>query len=337
MYSTVVRKVREYEGGTMPQVETVRGTIDTAALGPTLMHEHVFVLTADVQANLPQPFDEDVRVAEAADKLRALADLGVRTIVDPTVIGLGRNIARIKQVNERVDINIVVATGVYTYDEVPFYYRFRFPRDGGLDPMVELFVHDITEGIVDTGVKAAFLKCAVDEPGLTSGVERVLRAVATAHRMTGAPITVHTHPGTRRGLDVARVLAEEGADPSRVVLGHSGDSDDLAYLQELAEMGYLLGMDRFGIDVATSAEQRASTVVELCKRGLSKSMVLSHDAACVIDWMDEVGRPMFLPNWHYLHLHQEVLPALRAAGVTEEQIDDMLVGNPRRYFERAAA
>jgi phosphotriesterase-related protein len=317
----------------MAQVETVRGPTDTAALGQTLMHEHVFVLTADVQANLPRLFDEDARVAEAAEKLKALADLGVRTIVDPTVIGLGRNIERIKRVNELVDINIVVATGIYTYDEVPFYFRYRFAREGVPDPMVELFVHDITEGIVDTGVRAAFLKCAVDEPGLTPGVERVLRAVAAAHRQTGAPITVHTHPGTRRGLDVARVLAEEEVDPARVVLGHSGDSDDFDYLQGLAESGYLLGMDRFGIDAAVSAEQRATTVVEMCRRGWSKSMVLSHDAACVMDWMDDSGRAMFLPNWHYLHIHQDVLPVLRSAGVTDEQIDDMLVGNPQRYFE----
>lgn len=321
----------------MAQVETVRGPIDTAELGPTLMHEHVFVLTADVQANLPQPFDEEGRVNEAAGKLRELTELGVRTIVDPTVIGLGRDVARIKRVNEQVDINIVVATGIYTYDEVPFYFRFRLPREGGPDPMVELFVHDITEGIVDTGVKAAFLKCAVDEHGLTPGVERVLRAVAAAHRQTGAPITVHTHPGSRRGLDVARVLSEEEVDPSRVVLGHSGDSDDPEYLQELAEKGYLLGMDRFGIDAGTTPEQRTRVVVELCRRGFSKSMVLSHDAACVIDWLDETGRAMFLPNWHYLHIHRDVLPALREAGVTEEQIDDMLVGNPKRYFHGAAA
>jgi len=201
--------------------------------------------------------------------------------------------------------------------------------------MVDLFVHDLTVGIGHTGVKAAFLKCAVDEPGLTPGVERILRAVAVAHRITGAPITVHTHPETRRGLDVARVLAEEGADPHRVVLGHSGDTPDLDHLQELAELGYLLGMDRFGIDVQISAEQRAQTVIELCRRGYSKSMVLSHDAACQIDWLDEAVRPLVLPNWHYAHIHQDVIPALKEAGVTEEQLDDMLVGNPRRYFEAA--
>jgi phosphotriesterase-related protein len=317
----------------MSQLETVRGPIDTADMGTTLMHEHVFVLTADVQANMPDIWDEEVRVADAVAKLQQMADQGVRTIVDPTVIGLGRNISRIQRVNERVDINIVVATGIYTYDSVPFYFRTRLPRDGVTDPMVDLFVHDITEGIVKTGVKAGILKCAVDEHGLTPDVERILRAVATAHRLTGTPITVHTHPETKRGTDVARVLKEEGADPRRVVLGHSGDTQDADHLQELAEMGFLLGMDRFGLDYAISAEQRAQVVIELCRRGLSKSMVLSHDAACHIDWVDDAVRPMFLPNWHYTHIHQHVLPALREGGVTEEQIDDMLVGNPRRYFE----
>ena len=74
----------------MAQVETVKGPVDTAGLGTTLMHEHVFVLTTDVQANLPDPWDEDGHVADAVGKLQVMADLGVRTIVDPTVIGLGQ-------------------------------------------------------------------------------------------------------------------------------------------------------------------------------------------------------------------------------------------------------
>jgi phosphotriesterase-related protein len=316
-------------------VETVRGPIEVAELGTTLMHEHVFVLTADVQANLPEPFDADAHVADAVVKLQELVDLGVRTIVDPTVIGLGRNIPLIKRVNAQVDINIVVATGIYTYDSVPFYFRTRFAREGQPDPMVDLFVHDITEGIAKTGVKAGLLKCAVDELGLTPGVERILLAVAATHRATGTPITVHTHPGTRRGLEVARLLLDQGVDPHRVVLGHSGDADDADHLQELAEMGFLLGMDRFGLDFAITADQRAGMVIELCRRGLAKNMVLSHDAACHIDWVEDAVRPLFMPNWNYTHIHRNVLPALREGGVTDEQIDDMLVGNPRRYFEAA--
>src|ERR1700760_1149631 len=101
----------------MASVQTVRGPIDTADLGTTYMHEHVFVLTPDVQQNYPDEWgDEESRVDDAVAKLSALAASGVRTIVDPTVIGLGRYIPRIQRVAEQVpDLNIVVATGCYTY------------------------------------------------------------------------------------------------------------------------------------------------------------------------------------------------------------------------------
>jgi phosphotriesterase-related protein len=324
----------------MPTVETVRGPVGTADLGRTYMHEHIFVLSADVQQNYPDEWgDEAARLDDAVAKLTALAASGVGTIVDPTVIGLGRYIPRIQQVAERVpDLNIVVATGCYTYQDVPFFFHHRTPAVRTLlgkeepEPMVPLFVGDITGGIAGTGVKAGMLKCAIDEPGLTPGVERVMRAVARTHLATGCPITVHTHPGSRQGLVVQRVMGEEGVDPGRVVLGHSGDSTDVDHLSALADAGFWLGMDRFGIHLETTFEQRADTVVELCRRGCAARMVLAHDAACYIDWVDPDALP-FMPQWHYLHIEQDVLPYLRAQGVTEEQITTMLVDNPRRIFE----
>lgn len=318
----------------MTDVPTATGFVDSAALGRTLMHEHVFVLTPDVQANHDE-WDEDDAIATAVAKLTELAAAGYDTIVDPTVIGLGRYVPRIVRVAQQVDVTIIVATGVYTYNTVPFYFQHRGP---GLlpdlpDPMIDMFVRDLTIGIPGTGgVRAGFLKCAIDHFGMTADVERILRAVARAHRTTGAPITVHTHPASKSGLDVHKVLSAEGVDPSRVVLGHSGDSDDIDHLVELADLGYLLGMDRFGVDTIAPVEQRVATVAELARRGYADRMVLSQDAACYFDWLD----PAFagaLPNWHYLHIENDVLPALRAQDVTDEQIDQMLIGNPRRYFE----
>jgi phosphotriesterase-related protein len=323
----------------MTTVATVGGSVEAADLGRTLMHEHIFVLTPDVQQNAPEEWgDEEVRIADAVDTLNELSRSGVRTIVDPTVIGLGRYIPRIQRVAAQVpDLNIVVATGCYTYHDVPFFFHYRTPAVGKLlgraepEPMVELFVRDITEGITDTGVRAGMLKCAIDEAGLAPGVERIMRAVARTHLITGCPITVHTHPGTKRGLDVRAVMADEGVDPGAVVLGHSGDSTDIDHLTELAEAGFWLGMDRFGLNLETTFEARADTVVELCRRGFTDRMVLSHDASCYMDCVDPEA-VAFLPQWHYLHIEQEVLPYLRDHGVTEEEITTMLVDNPRRIL-----
>jgi phosphotriesterase-related protein len=327
----------------VPQVQTVKGPVDTAELGQTLMHEHIFVLTADVQQNYPEEWgSEDERVFDAVRKLTELAATGVRTIVDPTVIGLGRYIPRIQRIAQQVDLNIVVATGCYTYDDVPFFFHHRGPALNEAlgtevpDPMVDMFVSDLEVGIAGTGVKAAFLKCAIDAQGLTAGVERVMRAVAKAHRRTGAPITVHTHPGRHTGLEVQRVFADEGVDPRRVVLGHSGDSTDADHLSQLAEAGFVLGMDRFGINLATTFEARADIVVEMCRRGFAGQMVLSQDASCYIDWLDP-GVTSMMTQWRYTHIHEDVLPYLRDKGVTDEQIETMLVANPRRYFEDVGA
>jgi phosphotriesterase-related protein len=323
----------------LPQVQTVRGPIETAELGPVLMHEHIFVLSADVQQNYPQEWgSEEARVAEAVAKLTELAGTGVRTIVDPTVIGLGRYIPRIQQIAAQVDLNIIVATGCYTYDDVPFFFHHRGPALNEAvgaevpDPMVDMFVGDIEQGIAGTGVRAGLLKCAIDDPGMTPGVERVMRAVAQAHRRTGVPITVHTHPASQTGLAAAKVLGDEGVDPRRVVLGHSGDTTDVDHLTELAEAGFVLGFDRFGVNLETTFEARADTLVEMCRRGHAGSIVLSQDASCYIDWIDPAVMAM-LPQWRYTHIHEEVLPYLRDHGVTEDQIETMLVTNPRRYFE----
>jgi phosphotriesterase-related protein len=314
-------------------VETVRGPVDAADLGRTLMHEHVFVLTADVQQNFPDEWgDEDARVADAVQRLGELPRHGIGTIVDVTVIGQGRNIPRIKRIADQLpDLNIVVATGIYTFDEVPMYFWRRPP-----DAMTEYFVRDITEGITGTGVKAGMLKCAVDTKGLTPGVEQVLRAVARAHRETGTPITIHTHAAGQHGPAILAVLREEGADLNRVVLGHSGDAtSDPDYLEKMASAGLTLGMDRFGIDHFAPFEARSDLVVELCRRGLAGRMVLSHDTCCYIDWFAP-GANDNLTQWHYLHVSQDVLPYLRDHGVTEDEIDAMLIRNPARILAGSA-
>jgi phosphotriesterase-related protein len=324
----------------MANVQTVRGAIDSARLGTTLMHEHVFVLDTEILENFPEDWgEEERRVADAAARMNELKSRGVDSIVDLTVIGLGRYIPRIQRIAARTELNIVVATGIYTYCDLPHYFTYRGPGTilGGPELIADMFVRDIERGIADTGVKAGILKCATDAPGLTPGVERILRATAQAHRRTGVPISTHTHAVRRVGLDQQRVFREEGVDLTRVVIGHSGDTTDLDYLRELMANGSYIGMDRFGIDTILSFEDRVSTVARLCEGGHAGQMVLSHDAACFNHWLPERQLPALLPRWHYLHIHNDVIPALRKAGVTEEQLNTMLVENPRKIFERQGA
>src|SRR5262249_12126258 len=176
-------------------------------------------------------------------KLSALREAGIHTIVDPTAPGLGRYVPRIRRVSEAAGINVVVATGVYAFLELPNFLGYR-----SAEAIAEIFVREIREGIDDTGIKAAFLKCAVERFGLVGHVPKILAAVALASTETGAPVMVHTNAAAKTGTLALEALMDGGVDPARIVIAHCGDSNDLEYLRAIAATGASLGCDRFGID-----------------------------------------------------------------------------------------
>lgn len=321
------------------QIETIRGPIDSKALGRVLVHEHVILMNMEYAVNYRPDAFEDKTVAMAAERLNALKAHGIDTIIDLTVLGLGRHIPTLAKVAARTDLNIIVSTGIYTFDEVPGPFAFYGP---GLlcnapEPMIDHFVKDIKEGIAGTTIKAGELKCAIDTPGLRPGVERVMRAVAQAHLQTGVPITVHTAPQAQTGLDVQRVMAEEGVDLRDVLIGHCGDSTDIDYLMKLADRGSILGMDRFGINFGITTADRVKTIVEMVKRGYGDQLTLSHDCTCWSDYFPTVEQyNIAMPDHHYLHISHDVIPALLDAGMSQNQIDRMFIDTPRRHFEGAA-
>jgi phosphotriesterase-related protein len=315
----------------MPTINTVSGPIDTADLGFTLMHEHIIVESPGVKENFPV-VDRKAEIETAAAKLKDAMTRGVRTLVDLTP-GDWRDIPFVKEVVARSEMQVIVATGIYW--EVPHHFRRETGRS--VDYIADLFIRDIRDGIMDTGVKAAIIKCATDEPGVTQDVERILRASAKAHRATGVPISTHTHAASEVGLAQQDVFESEGVDLSRVVIGHSGDSEDTGYLRKICDRGSYIGMDRFGIDIFLENDKRVATIVRMCELGYAEKMVLSHDASCYFGWVDPPLREKILPNWHFNHISDKVIPALMQAGVTEEQIKTMTADNPRHIFERQGA
>ena len=309
----------------MPTVQTARGPIDTSELGATLMHEHIMTRSPGVFENWPHLFDREAALATAERKMVELHARGIRSVVDLTTVDLGRDIDFIVDVARRSPVHIIVATGVWWTP--PRYFGER-----GVDAGAELFIRDITEGIGTSGVRAAIIKCATDTEGVTPAIEKILRASARAQRATGVPISTHTWAAGRMGDPQQAIFAQEGVDLSRVIIGHSGDSEDLDYLRGLMERGSMIGMDRFGLDTLLPMERRVAVIAALCAEGYAAKMVLSHDANCWTERLTEAEKQRIRPRWHFNHISDDVLPALRAAGVSEAQINQMLVENPRAIF-----
>ncbi len=318
-------------------IPTLTGPLDARQLGRTLMHEHVVVLDHELMRTFPHAYaiDREAVITAAATRLDALAADGIDSIVDMTVLGLGRDISLMVEVAARTRMQIVPATGAYVLRDLPPTLQLRGPGRtafGGPEPLVELFLHDLREGIEGSGIKAGVLKCAVDRFGMTKDCERVTRAVGQAHRETGALISTHSNASHRTGLEQHRVLAEEGVPLDRVLIGHCGDTADLDYLRQLMDAGSAIGLDRFGLDFYLPHERRLDVLVTLAGQGYADRMVLSHDASCHHVGYSHDEMAAIAPRHDLSLIPSQVVPALLERGVDEKAIEAMLVDNPRRLL-----
>jgi phosphotriesterase-related protein len=257
-----------------------------------------------------------------------------------TVPGLGRDPELVARAAEGTGLKVMFATGFYTYENLPLPFGLRGPGkvlDGDDRLLESLFETDLTVGIGDTGYRAAVLKVVTDEPGMTPDVERLANVVASVHLRTGAPICTHAHAPTRRGLDQQRVLKERGVDLGRVMIGHSNESTDLDYLTRIIDDGSYLGWDRCGLPLAVPLDTQIDTLAALAERGYANRIMLAHDKSSFMDWFSTAEVDPVLPDWRYTYIHDTVLPGLRARGVTDDQIEQMLIRNPREFFGAAGA
>jgi phosphotriesterase-related protein len=318
-------------------VNTVRGPISTENLGMTLMHEHLFTPYPELREQYP--WDEDAVVAGTVAKMKAIRERGIKTLVDMTVYGLGRNVSRVLRVAEESDLHIIVATGIYTFFELPEFFKLGQILDSPTF-IADFLTKEVEEGIGNTGIKPAILKCATDRHGVTKDVDTTLRAIAQVHRNTGLIIATHTHAKSKQGLAQQKIFREVGVDLTRVIIGHVGDSNDLDYMEELLSNGSIIGMDRFGMNNFNSLENRLASVVEMCKRGYARQMVISLDLDSYSDAVNEERLkkiPGFEESRRYTYLSDIVIPALLEEGVSQVDIDTMLIENPRRIFESVGA
>src|SRR5256885_3357084 len=256
----------------MGEVQTTAGAIDSSELGRTLIHEHFRGRDEAVAHQWPHMYDADEEWRASIEQADAVKQHGVKTIVEPTAMMLGRNVDLLKRIADETGLNIVTCTGIYTYDHLPHFFDFR-----DADAIAELFVHDIEEGIQGTGIKAAFIKCAADEPGGTENIENVHRAAARASVKTGRPIMAHSRPASNTGPRQVEIFLEEGVAPEKIQIAHTGDSDDVGYIEGLLDKGVYVGLDRYGWSLFLPIEPRNKTLLALLERGHVERMFLSQD------------------------------------------------------------
>jgi phosphotriesterase-related protein len=306
-------------------IQTVSGTIEPEELGFTLMHEHVHTASPGVREAYPHVYDRGAAMERALVQLRRARDAGVRTIVEPATIDLGRDVRFSAEAAVATGLQIVVATGLYL--RVPAYFL-----QIGIEKTVDVMMHDVEHGLEGTDIRAGMIKCAIQER-LYPSSELSLRVGARIHQRSGLPITIHTSSEHRTGNVACDIMEEEGVDPGAVVIGHAGDSVDLDYLRQMLDRGFVLGMDRFGMDSVQRTDARVEVVVRLCEEGYAPQLVVSHDCVCYNDWLSPEGMvELFGPEWNMDLVPLRVIPALRAAGVSQSDIDQMTIVTPARVL-----
>jgi len=294
-------------------IMTVTGPVAPGDLGVVLPHEHVFIdLVREYRGN-GLLNDEHLAKAEVA----ALRDAGGGTLVDLTLDEIGRDPAALRRVSEATEVRIVMGCGHY---RDPYLDRDWFDRMS-VDAIADEITRDITEGVRGTGVRAGIIgEIGADRRYISAAEERSFRAAARAHRRTG--LTISTHAARWPvGLDQLDLLAEEGVDARRVIVGHADSVPIPDYHLALAGRGCYVSFDGIGTGSRYDQDRTAGYVIELVRAGLAAQVLLSHDV-CLSDHLRGRG------GCGYGYLIEGFLPLLTAAGLEADQVWRLVTQNP---------
>ena len=309
-------------------IHTVLGDITPEELGVTLCHEHIFCGSGDMVKAFGKRFcDKERLISAAARQLReAKEKFGLCTILDGTPIDIGRDADTLVRCAKESGVNIVAATGLY-HDDRSFYTD--------MDPvrMTELFLRECREGMEDTWetdhpVLPGIIKCGTGPSGVTEGNRKSLAVLGAVQRETNLPMFAHNEHDRHTAPAQLDVLEQAGANPEKIICGHSSMTDEPEYLETLLHRGVYLGFDSLWM-----ADWQADLLCRLLERGWGKKILLSQDEAAFMSSGNRAFETDIARRENcYTIMLEKFLPMLRKRGVSEEEIREMLVGNIRRLF-----
>jgi len=325
-------------------VWTTEGPVGVDELGVTLVHEHIIVLPLGADLDPTAKYSRADAISRGVDALAELQDFGVRTIVDPCPIDQGRDVELLAEVARRTSLNIVCATGFYLEDEgrgVPFYWCMRNSEE-----ISELYVTELEKGIGDTGIRAGVIKAASGkEVGRQD--EKTLLAAGMAAAVTNVSVITHTEHSLHGDLQ-QELLRAGGAPLERCLIGHLDVLRPDALI-DLARAGSMVSVDRVGWDVLGDDVHRADLVMAMFEAGFQTQICISQDRVATYwsprpqffvperhrEYVESIRAPALLRDGTtkgYGYLFTSFVPELLRRGLTEENIDTLLIDDPRRLL-----
>ena len=302
------------------EVITVRGPIQPEEMGITQPHEHLLIDAMDQYRGYGFVIDDEELVIE---ELAAFTRNRGHTICDPTVPEIGRDPEALSRISAACGIHVIMGAGWYRESGYP-----REVEEHTSASLARILVQEIESGVGETGVRAGFIgEIGTGRHYIRPAEERVFRAAAIAQSHTGVAISTHTTRWGTLALEQIDLLAEFGADLSKVIIGHLGDRRGVGHLLPIAERGVYLEVDNIGYLEYQPEEVRADNVAALAAQGFGDRVLLSEDI-CMLDHLAYRG------GKGYGYLLEVFVPLLKKRGVDEESIHCMLVANPARAFSR---
>lgn len=304
----------------MDQVMSVTGPVAASTLGMTLTHEHIFI-------NLMREYRGDGLLHDVqlmCDEVQRFGRAGGGTIIDCTTEELGRNPEGLKRISEATGVKIVMGTGHY---RDPYLDRSWFDRTSA-SAIADLMITEVTEGIGGTAIKAGIIgEIGADKWFVSTAEERSFRAAALTQRRTGLTITTHAARWPV-GREQFRILIEAGAEPNRIIIGHCDTVPDTEYHEEIARGGSYVQFDTIQGDSAYQTERVKDYVLNLFRKGFGDKILLSHDV-CLTSNLSVYG------GCGYDFIPVQFLPMLKEKGLAADDIEMMMVENPRRALTGA--
>jgi phosphotriesterase-related protein len=348
----------------MAVIRTVLGDVASDRAGVTLAHEHILYAYPGADLDHRTQFDFEQVAGQIAGVLRTgRRDNSVSTVVEMTPVEVYRHPPLMRAVSERSGVNIIAVTGFFPESMgIPYYWRRQT-----VEELTEFFVTDLTEGMIfqarQTGIKAGAIKIATGGEGvattpspvglngrrITKIEDRIIRAAAHAQQTVGCAINTHTDPNdyavTNPGLEQLDILAEEGTDLSKVIVGHALiQPRGVEQAAEICERGATVNVDHIGIPWKHDSIDQldgllAERVAELVALGHAARISMSYDRwffnpRAAVTELD----PEFLnAKVPYNHMFDYFVPRLSKLGLSDEVIRGFLVNNPTRIFELTPA